>query len=151
MIEVESGFDNFAVSPVGAAGLMQILPSTYREIRERNPFMADIEEPRWNIAAGIFYDRQLYRKWKKKPDIHTAERLNFAFGSYNAGYGNILKAHKRAKKHHQTVKLTGTKGALWASWSGAMDRTRHPTFFLKAFDETETRQENERTIDKEGA
>jgi myo-inositol 2-dehydrogenase/D-chiro-inositol 1-dehydrogenase len=39
-----------------------------------------------------------------------------------------------AFEHHQTVKLTGTKGAVWASWSGAMDRTRHPSFFLKAFD-----------------
>ena len=32
------------------------------------------------------------------------------------------------------MKLTGTKGALWASWSGAMDRTLHPTFSLKYFD-----------------
>jgi myo-inositol 2-dehydrogenase/D-chiro-inositol 1-dehydrogenase len=39
-----------------------------------------------------------------------------------------------AFEHHQTVKLTGTKGALWASWSGAMDRTPHPTFSLRAFD-----------------
>ena len=38
-----------------------------------------------------------------------------------------------AFEHHQTVKVAGTKGALWASWSGAMDRTAHPTFFLKAF------------------
>lgn len=39
-----------------------------------------------------------------------------------------------AFEHHQTVKITGTRGALWASWSGAMDRTRHPTFSLRAFD-----------------
>ncbi|MFV2067941.1 MAG: Gfo/Idh/MocA family protein [Pirellulales bacterium] len=39
-----------------------------------------------------------------------------------------------AFEHHQTVKLTGTDGAIWASWSGAMDRTRHPTFYLKKFD-----------------
>lgn len=39
-----------------------------------------------------------------------------------------------AFEHHQTVKVTGTKGALWASWSGAMDRTFHPTFSLRAFD-----------------
>ena len=32
------------------------------------------------------------------------------------------------------VKVTSTRGALWASWSGAMDRTRHPTFFLRTFD-----------------
>lgn len=34
-------------------------------------------------------------------------------------------------EHHQTVKITGTEGALWASWSGAMDRTFEPTFSLK--------------------
>lgn len=34
-------------------------------------------------------------------------------------------------EHHQVVKLTGTRGALWASWSGAMDRTFHPQFWLK--------------------
>ncbi|MEL6109384.1 MAG: Gfo/Idh/MocA family oxidoreductase [Planctomycetota bacterium] len=39
-----------------------------------------------------------------------------------------------AFEHHQTIKVTGSKGALWASWSGAMDRTRHPTFKLRAFD-----------------
>jgi len=100
----ESGLKADALSPVGARGIMQILPATYQEIRERNRFMADIDEPRWNIAAGIFYDRQLYRKWKKKRDIHTEERLNFAFGSYNAGYGNILKAHKRARQRNPVVK-----------------------------------------------
>jgi myo-inositol 2-dehydrogenase / D-chiro-inositol 1-dehydrogenase len=34
-------------------------------------------------------------------------------------------------EHHQTAKLTGTEGAIWASWSGAMDRTFEPTFSLK--------------------
>lgn len=42
-----------------------------------------------------------------------------------------------AFEHHQTAKVTGSKGALWASWSGAMDRTRHPTFKLRAFDGNE--------------
>jgi membrane-bound lytic murein transglycosylase MltF len=103
----ESGLDPDARSPMGARGIMQILPTTYEEIRGRNPFFAGIDEPRWNIAAGIFYDRQLYRKWKKKPDIQTSERLKFAFGSYNAGYGNILKAHKRAVREHGEVKRWG--------------------------------------------
>lgn len=100
----ESGLDPDAHSPMGAVGIMQILPATYEEIRERNPFLADIREPRWNIAAGIFYDRQLYRKWKKKRDIQTSERLKFAFGSYNAGYGNILKAYKRASAQQGEVR-----------------------------------------------
>jgi len=32
--------------------------------------------------------------------------------------------------HHQVVKVTGTKGALWANWSGVMDRDLHPTSLL---------------------
>lgn len=51
----------------------------------------------------------------------------------NGAYANISQT-LCAFEHHQTVKLTGTKGALWASWSGAMDRTLHPSFSLKAFD-----------------
>lgn len=100
----ESGLDPDAKSPMGARGIMQILPATYEEIKRQNPFLANIEDPRWNIAAGIFYDRQLYRKWKSKRDVQTTERLMFAFGSYNAGYGNVLKAYKRAAKQHGEVR-----------------------------------------------
>ena len=100
----ESALNPDARSPAGARGIMQILPSTYQEIKAQNPFLAGIEDPRWNIAAGIFYDRQLYRKWKRKRDIRTAERLNFAFGSYNAGYGNVLKAYRRASDRHVEVR-----------------------------------------------
>ncbi len=39
-----------------------------------------------------------------------------------------------AFEHHQVVKITGTRGALWASWSGALDRTFQPAFSLKHFD-----------------
>lgn len=100
----ESGLRPNAKSPVGAIGLMQIMPATYKEIRGSNPFLADIREPRWNIAAGIYYDRMLYRKWKRKRDIQNQERLSFAFGSYNAGYGSILRAHKKAHKRDGKVK-----------------------------------------------
>ncbi len=55
--------------------------------------------------------------------------VRFAGGAYA-----VVSQTLAAFEHHQTAKIAGTKGALWASWSGAMDRTRHPTFFLKAFD-----------------
>lgn len=100
----ESGLNAQARSPVGAVGVMQIMPATYEEIRGKVPFLADIDEPRWNIAAGIYYDRQLYRKWKRQRELHTGDRLAFAFGSYNAGYGNVLKAYKRARRQHGEVK-----------------------------------------------
>jgi myo-inositol 2-dehydrogenase/D-chiro-inositol 1-dehydrogenase len=51
----------------------------------------------------------------------------------NGGYAVIAQS-LAAYEHHQTVKLTGTRGALWAKWSGVMDRTLHPTFSLHHFD-----------------
>jgi len=43
-------------------------------------------------------------------------------------------------EHHQLVKIAGTNGALWAGWSGALDREPHPKFFLKTFDGKEVKE-----------
>jgi len=99
----ESGLKADALSRVGAKGIMQILPSTYEEIKKKNPHFTQIDEPRWNIAAGIFYDRMLYRRWKKGA-LPTEQRLPFALASYNAGYGKVSKAFKRAKSRHGDIK-----------------------------------------------
>ena len=99
----ESGLNPDASSPMGARGIMQILPNTYDEIKNQIPFIAEIDDPRWNIAAGIFYDRQLYRKWRRH-DIPIQERLRFAFGRYNAGHGNVLKAYRRATSKQGEVR-----------------------------------------------
>jgi membrane-bound lytic murein transglycosylase F len=90
----ESGLDPKASSHVGAKGIMQILPTTFDEIKTKNPSFLALDEPRWNIAAGIFYDRTLYRKWRKP--LPSEERLFLAFSSYNAGYGRVLKAIRKA-------------------------------------------------------
>ncbi len=92
----ESNLNENASSPVGAKGVMQIMPATFEEIRGQNPTFIALKDPRWNIAAGIFYDRQLYRKWRKP--LPSDERLFLAFSSYNAGYGRVLKAVKRTRK-----------------------------------------------------
>lgn len=92
----ESNLKPDASSHVGAKGIMQILPTTFEDIKTANPSYAVLIEPRWNIAAGIFYDRQLYRKWRKP--LPSDERLFLAFSSYNAGYGRVLKAVKRSGK-----------------------------------------------------
>jgi myo-inositol 2-dehydrogenase/D-chiro-inositol 1-dehydrogenase len=55
--------------------------------------------------------------------------VNFGGGRYA-----VISQTLSAFEHHQVAKLTGSKGALWASWSGAVDRTFHPTFSLKHFD-----------------
>jgi membrane-bound lytic murein transglycosylase F len=89
----ESGLKPDARSRSGARGIMQIMPRTFREIQKKNAHLKDMDSPRWNIAAGIYYDRQLYRKWVSPPP--GEERLYFAFGSYNAGYTRIKNTFQK--------------------------------------------------------
>jgi soluble lytic murein transglycosylase-like protein len=88
----ESNLNPDATSWVGARGLMQLMPSTYGEIRSKNPDIGEINDPEWNIAAGIYYNRRLWRQWASE----AADREEFMFGSYNAGRATILRAQKVA-------------------------------------------------------
>jgi membrane-bound lytic murein transglycosylase F len=88
----ESGLNDDAESEVGARGLMQIMPDTLEEIFKQNPHFAEEEAVHWNIAAGIYYDRKLYRKFEKTA---AQDKLYMTFASYNAGYGRILNAAKK--------------------------------------------------------
>lgn len=62
------------------------------------------------------------------PELHD----NFsAIVSFPGGAYALISQTLAGWEHHQTAKLTGREGAVWASWSGAMDRTFEPTFSLK--------------------
>ena len=56
------------------------------------PAFKSVEDPKWNIAAGIYYNRTLYRKFE---NTSQQDKLYMTFASYNAGYGRILNASKR--------------------------------------------------------
>ncbi len=96
----ESGLNPKARSRTGAVGIMQILPSTYADIKKRNPALGALEEPRWNIAAGIQYDRYLYKRWIQRI---PKNRFPFMFASYNAGLGAINKAWRKARRKRGKV------------------------------------------------
>lgn len=95
----ESGLRATARSPAGAKGIMQILPSTFEEIRTKNPHYKSIDDPHWNIAAAIYYDRTMYRRWQKK--LSGGEQLKFALASYNAGYHRVERAFIQAREGEQ--------------------------------------------------
>ena len=90
----ESGLDPKAKSWVGARGIMQLMPTTFQAIQSRRPEFTSIDDPEWNIAAGIAHDRYLWRLFEK--DVSDAERRRFMFASYNAGEGTIARARKVA-------------------------------------------------------
>ena len=100
----ESGLNPDATSRVGARGIMQLMPSTYQDVRSKNPEIGEsVTDPDMNIAAGIFYDRRLWVAWKNDSD--AAHRWEFTFGSYNAGLSTLQRAQKvaegRALDHRQ--------------------------------------------------
>ena len=93
----ESHLKPDAQSPVGAIGLMQVMPRTFREIQQENPHFVDVRVPRWNIAAGIWYDRYLYRQEVWEP-LADEEQLLLAFAGYNSGLGGALRAFRATPK-----------------------------------------------------
>ncbi|MFP4476894.1 MAG: transglycosylase SLT domain-containing protein [Desulfatibacillaceae bacterium] len=103
----ESRLDLKAKSHVGAEGLMQIMPTTFEEIRSKLDYIKGSPlEPRWNIAAGVYYDRNLWKTWKARRPFQ--DRMSFTFGSFNAGKGNVLRAQKIAAQEELNPNLWGS-------------------------------------------
>jgi len=92
----ESNLDPNAKSWVGARGLMQMMPGTFKEVRSKNPEFGTVNDPEWNIAAGIYYDQQLYKQWTAQSGETDLNR--FMFASYNAGRGTLLRAQEVARQ-----------------------------------------------------
>ena len=110
----ESRLKKDAQSQVGAVGIMQIMPRTYAEIVKRSRYIKGSDNnPHWNIAAGIYYNRSIWNIFKAKRPFQ--DRLDFMFGAYNAGKGNILKA----QRHTMTTELNPN---LWASIEKTLPR-----------------------------
>jgi hypothetical protein len=76
LIQVESGFESRAVSPKGARGLMQILPSTGRQYGA-----LDLFDPQVNLDAGIRHLKSLLARFD----------LPMALAAYNAGEGAVAR------------------------------------------------------------
>jgi membrane-bound lytic murein transglycosylase F len=91
----ESGLSPTAKSWVGARGIMQLMPSTYHDISSHRPEMTAIDDPQWNIAAGIMHDRDMWTLWRDS--VPDDDRWRFMFAGYNAGEGTIFRAQGVAK------------------------------------------------------
>lgn len=78
IIHAESQFDPMAISPRGAVGLMQLDPTTIRELGVADPF-----NPRHNIFGGVRYLRDLLDAFEGDPKL--------ALAAYNAGPSQVQR------------------------------------------------------------
>ena len=76
--------------------------------------------------ASVFARANGKRADRPELQDHFSALLDFTGGRYA-----VISQSLGGWEHHQTAKVSGTEGALWASWSGAMDRTFEPMFWLR--------------------
>jgi len=76
VMRVESAGNARAISPAGAMGLMQIMPTTWAQLRARYGLGADPYDVRDNIMAGAAYLREMYDRY---------DNVSAMLAAYNAG------------------------------------------------------------------
>ena len=89
----ESTLDHGVKSPVGAIGVMQVMPATGKELK-----VGDITEIEANIHAGVKYMRFMMDEYFKDEPMDTLNKALMTFAAYNAGPGRLRQLRREAEK-----------------------------------------------------
>ena len=90
VISAESGYNPFARSRKGAAGLMQLMPETAKRYGVKNRL-----DPAQNISGGARYLRDLIRMFNND--------VQLAVAAYNAGENAVVRAGNRIPPYQETM------------------------------------------------
>jgi soluble lytic murein transglycosylase-like protein len=89
IIKAESNFNHRAVSPVGARGLMQLMPATAATLQVKDSF-----HPETNIDGGVRYLRYLMNMFNGN--------LPLVLAAYNAGENAVMRHNNRIPPYPET-------------------------------------------------
>jgi soluble lytic murein transglycosylase-like protein len=103
----ESGFSAGATSPVGASGLMQLMPGTAARYGVGNSY-----DPAQSIMGGTRYLADLLRLF--------GGRVDLALAGYNAGEGAVMKYGNRIPPYRETQNYVRTIGMRYTQNGGVM-------------------------------
>ena len=128
VIQVESNYNPYAVSPKGAQGLMQLMPATARRFGVTDSFDA-----KQNIEGGVRYLKFLQ-------DTFKDDRL--AIAAYNAGEGAVTK-YRDVPPYPETKSYVDKVGAKFSKAKRAAEKTAAP---VKIADESKPAEEETRHL-----
>jgi membrane-bound lytic murein transglycosylase MltF len=89
----ESTLDQNVKSPVGAIGVMQVMPPTGKELK-----VGDITLVDNNIHAGVKYMRFMVDRYYADEPMDNLNKALMTFASYNAGPGRVRQLRREAKE-----------------------------------------------------
>jgi membrane-bound lytic murein transglycosylase MltF len=89
----ESTLDQDVKSPVGAIGVMQVMPPTGKELK-----VGDITQIEPNIHAGVKYMRFMMDQYFKDEPIDPLNKALMTFAAYNCGPGRLRQLRRETEK-----------------------------------------------------
>ncbi len=104
VIKAESNFNHRAVSPVGAQGLMQLMPATASDLKVKDSF-----HPESNIEGGARYLSYLLKTYKNN--------LELALAAYNAGERAVAKYNYNIPPYRETQNYVRRVLSFYRSYS----------------------------------
>jgi soluble lytic murein transglycosylase-like protein len=91
LVRVESVFDPDAVGAGGAAGLVQMMPGTARDIDPRIDTKKELMDPHTNMRLGFGYLREMIERYEK----YGADAVRLGVIAYNRGEISVDRALRR--------------------------------------------------------